>query len=228
MVVQSGAAVSETSAQRVRLLYEGDLGRRWQRIEDERPSSYFEQNIVVGRRELRERLTELLPETAGRRILDAGCGLGSVASRLAESGAQVTAVDLVPAFIEAARDRSPRPGPTFMVGDFVDFLGVDGAEVPFDVVVLTEVLEDYETTERYELLRRIAASGVPWFYLAFRTVGDEGGIFWERLSGSDTSGIREIDLLRWIHLGTPFRQTRQVKVHVRNYRLHVSEFKRDG
>ena len=78
------------------------------------------------------------------------------------------------------------------------------------------------------LLRRIAASTVPWFYLAFRTVGDEGGIFWERLSDSDTPGIREIDLLRWIHLGTPFRQTRQVKVHVRNYRVHVSEFKRDG
>jgi SAM-dependent methyltransferase len=220
--------VNETPVQRVRLLYEGDLGRRWRRIEDERPASYFEQNIVVGRRKLRDRLMELMPEAAGRRILDAGCGLGKVASRLAEAGAQVTAVDLVPGFIEAARDRSPRTGPTFVVGDFADYLGDQGKDAPFDTLVLTEVLEDYEPTERYELLRRIAASTVPWFYLAFRTVGDEGGIFWERLSDSDTPGIREIDLLRWIHLGTPFRQTRQVKVHVRNYRVHVSEFKRDG
>lgn len=221
-------AVSETPSKRVRLLYEGDLGRRWRRIEDKRPATYFEQNIVIGRSELCDRLLELLPEAEGCRILDAGCGLGSVASRFAEAGAQVTAVDLVPEFIEAARSRSPRPGPSFVAGDFVDSLGNQGEEVPFDVLLLTEVLEDYETAERYQLLRRIAASGVPWFYLAFRTVGDEGSMLWERLSGSDTGGIREIDLLRWIHLGTPFRQTRQVKVHVRNYRVHVSEFKRDG
>ncbi len=58
-------------------------------------------------------------------------------------------------------------------------------------------------------------------------MGDEGGGLWQRLTGTEARGIGEIELLRWIHLATPYRQTRQAKVRVRNYRAHLSELQRE-
>jgi magnesium protoporphyrin O-methyltransferase len=212
---------------RVRLLYEGDAGRRWQRIEEERPETYFEQNIVIGRRRLHEQLLEWIAEAAHQRILDAGCGLGSLAAKMAEAGAVVTGADLVPAFVEAARQRTGPDGPTFAAGDFVQQFDGNTETGPFDAVVVTEVLEDYDTSERHELLKAIAASGVPRLYLAFRSTGLGPGSLWKHLGGDDDRELSEIELLRGIHLATPFRQKRQAKITVRNYRVHLSDLRRE-
>jgi ubiquinone biosynthesis O-methyltransferase len=53
---------------------------------------------------------ELLGDEKGRRILDIGCGDGSLAIELARSGAEVTGVDASAAMIEAARRRSREHG----------------------------------------------------------------------------------------------------------------------
>jgi SAM-dependent methyltransferase len=45
---------------------------------------------------------------AGARVLDAGCGTGRVAIRLAELGYDVTGVDLDESMLEVARERAPR------------------------------------------------------------------------------------------------------------------------
>jgi len=51
-------------------------------------------------------ITALLPPVAGLRILDAGCGSGWYSQRFLDAGAaQVTAIDVTPAFIDIARKR---------------------------------------------------------------------------------------------------------------------------
>jgi SAM-dependent methyltransferase len=69
----------------------------------------------------------------GARVLDAPCGYGRIARRLAAAGLEVTGVDLSEPFI--ARARADRPGPAgsveYHVGD-VRHLPVAG---PFDAVV---------------------------------------------------------------------------------------------
>ena len=52
----------------------------------------------------------LLDLPQGSRILDAPCGHGRIARRLAAAGMQVTGVDLTPAYIEQARS-DPQPPP---------------------------------------------------------------------------------------------------------------------
>jgi SAM-dependent methyltransferase len=47
----------------------------------------------------------LLPEVAGKQVLDAGCGPGVYSELLAEQGASVVAVDVSPAMVEQAKRR---------------------------------------------------------------------------------------------------------------------------
>jgi len=75
-------------------------------------------------------LLELPP---GSRILDAPCGHGRIARRLAEAGMRVTGIDLTPAYVEQARSDPPPAHGTvdYLVGDLRS-LPVEG---PYDAVV---------------------------------------------------------------------------------------------
>jgi SAM-dependent methyltransferase len=75
----------------------------------------------------------LLDLPPGSRILDAPCGHGRIARRLAEAGMRVTGIDLTPAYVERARsDPLPAHGIVdYMVGDLRS-LPVEG---PYDAVV---------------------------------------------------------------------------------------------
>lgn len=89
-------------------------------------------------------LIEFVEEHAGSRVLDLGCGLGGYSKVLSERGFEVTALDVVPEYVERARE-----------------LGVaaeryDGGTLPLDddsvdTVFLFEVIEHLE--EPAELLR---------------------------------------------------------------------------
>jgi SAM-dependent methyltransferase len=50
-------------------------------------------------------VSALLPPLAGLRVLDAGCGSGWYSERFLNAGAQVTACDVTPAFVEMAGTR---------------------------------------------------------------------------------------------------------------------------
>lgn len=52
----------------------------------------------------------LIGDVTGRSVLDVGCGDGKLAVELARRGAHVTAVDVSPAMIEAARTRAAAAG----------------------------------------------------------------------------------------------------------------------
>jgi SAM-dependent methyltransferase len=94
----------------------------------------------------------------GRRVLDAGCGMGYGSAILAEAGAtRVTGVDISAPAIEAAR--ATARGAEFEVGDIASLpLGDDSV----DLVVCLETIEHVEEPERAldELARVLAPDGL--------------------------------------------------------------------
>jgi SAM-dependent methyltransferase len=96
---------------------------------------------------------------SGRRVLDAGCGIGYGSNMLAEAGAaEVHGVDIAEPVIEAA-GQAAAPGVAFSAGDVaaLDF----GADL-FDLVVCFEVIEHLEDTDAVldELARVLAPGGL--------------------------------------------------------------------
>ena len=90
-------------------------------------------------------IDDMLPDVAGRRVLDVGCGAGVFAATLAERGAEVVGVDVSEAMVAEARERVPRG--TFRQADLGDGLP-QVADGSVDVVVCLHVLShlpDLET-----------------------------------------------------------------------------------
>ncbi len=67
------------------------------------------------------------------RVLDAGCGTGRVAIRLAAGGVNVVGVDTDPSMLQVARDLAPDLD--WRLADLSDFASLPG-ELPYDVVLL--------------------------------------------------------------------------------------------
>jgi 2-polyprenyl-3-methyl-5-hydroxy-6-metoxy-1,4-benzoquinol methylase len=90
-------------------------------------------------------LPRLIDFTAyrGKRVLDVGCGAGSLARRLAATVPQVDGVDSSPEMIAEARRLSP-PNCSFDVGDV---LALDVAPGSYDAVVSSAVLHHLPLAE---------------------------------------------------------------------------------
>jgi 2-polyprenyl-3-methyl-5-hydroxy-6-metoxy-1,4-benzoquinol methylase len=86
-----------------------------------------------------------------RRVLDAGCGNGSLAAMLAAKGYAVTGVDADAGGIELARSRGSAA--TFATADFARSPADQGllADGPYDAVISTEVVEHLYSP--HELIR---------------------------------------------------------------------------
>ena len=85
------------------------------------------------------RLLERFGVAPGARVLDAPCGVGRHATRLAAMGFRVVGVDLSPAFIERAKDLA-RPlasgdRATYLVGDLRNLSHEVASLAPFDVAL---------------------------------------------------------------------------------------------
>jgi trans-aconitate methyltransferase len=87
-------------------------------------------------------LLRQVPDGA-QRVLDVGCGAGTLARRLAESVPHVDGVDRSAAMIEAARRDAP-PNMTFSVGDALTFDPPPGS---YDAVVSSAVLHHLPLAE---------------------------------------------------------------------------------
>jgi SAM-dependent methyltransferase len=95
----------------------------------------------------------------GRRVLDAGCGVGYGTRLLAEGGAvEAIGVDVAAAVVEAA-GAAARPGVGFRCADVRDLPFADGE---FGLVVCFEVIEHIEHRDRAlrEMVRVLAHDGV--------------------------------------------------------------------
>lgn len=217
----------DDAARRVAGLYREGPGRDfWDRIEDERPRSYPEENVALGRRKEAALLLAWLEDRpeglTGQRILDAGCGRGRLSLTLASRGARVCGVDLVPRFTPDVRAAVRRGEVALVVGDFRDLL--TGPEI--DALLLREVIQDYRKEEWRALLRSLADGGAERVLLTLRL--DSA---WSRLVGGMwPEGLgRTVDpvaVLRAIHLATPYRLTRQREVKRRNFRAWAGELTR--
>ena len=104
---------------------------------------------------------EFLGDLRGQRVLEYGCGLGSLTLLLARSGAVVTALDISAASIEVARGRVHDAG----MDDRVSFVVAGGEDLPFeddsfDAAVGKAVLHHLEpTTGALELARVLRPGG---------------------------------------------------------------------
>ncbi|MDH3207750.1 MAG: methyltransferase domain-containing protein [Gemmatimonadota bacterium] len=202
-------------------LYTGEVGETWTRIEREAPTTYWEENAILGRRDTYAALLDRLQPIRERRILDAGCGRGLLARRLAAEGALVTGVDLVSHRVLEARGARGGGAPTFAVADFRDLLSVAEA---FDDVVIQEVLEDYSAEERKDTIFGLASARVPRIHLIFRQQGRWGGLINPMLPAALTSTLDPVPLLRSIHLHTRYRLAHQESIRRRSYSVRMVQF----
>ena len=215
--------VREDAASRMRALYSGEVEAVWARIERETPATYWEENAVLGRRDAYRALLERLQPIAGRRILDAGCGRGLLARRLAREGARVTGVDVLIDHVSEARERvgeRKTSSPLWAVGDFADLLVARGA---FDDLVLQEVIEDYAEEERVELVRRLSKADVPRVHVIFRRTGSWGGLIAPLLPSALATALDPVAVLRTFHRHTPYRISHQESVRRRSYHVQIVE-----
>jgi SAM-dependent methyltransferase len=213
--------MSQDLALRLRDVYSGEAGETWSRIERESPSTYWEENAILGRRDTYEVLLQQLQPIQGRRVLDAGCGRGLLARRLAGAGALVTGVDLVSHRVLKARGAQGGGSPAFAVADFRDLLSVADA---FDDVVIQEVLEDYTPDERRDTIFGLAESRVPRIHLIFRQPGRWGGLIGPMMPEALVPTLDSVPLLRSIHLHTPYRLTYQESIRRRSYSVRMVQF----
>ena len=129
----------------------------WKKLTSDAPVSGIRATVRAGRDRMRARLSSWLPEDlSGRRVLDAGCGTGALATELAARGAEVLAVDLSPSLVEIAAERAEHLALTgsihFTSGDMLD-----PAHGDFDHVVAMDTLIHYTLDDVAGVLDGIAA-----------------------------------------------------------------------
>jgi SAM-dependent methyltransferase len=133
-----------------------EIADRYAAEVDTRPvNAFYERPAVLS----------LLPPLAGTRVLDAGCGPGWYAEQLAARGADVTAFDAAPRFVELTRAR---------VGGRARVLQADlarpldfAADAAFDLVLSTLALHYVEDWDA--MLRELARVLRPGGHLVFST-----------------------------------------------------------
>jgi SAM-dependent methyltransferase len=198
-------------------LYSGEPGRVWDRIERERPATYWEENAIGGRRLARRTIVHWLEPLTRHTVLDAGCGAGALGVHLAGLGAKVVGIDLLPRFRPVPRVAGLR----FAVGDLRQRGSAPGA---FTAAILQEVLEDYPPEDRVEVVRSLAEWGARSLILVAR-IQSSWGEWADRLSSRDRQPpVDLVALFRGIHLETPYFLTRRETLRRRNHAAEIAEF----
>jgi 2-polyprenyl-3-methyl-5-hydroxy-6-metoxy-1,4-benzoquinol methylase len=105
-------------------------------------------------------MSEFVGDLRGREVLEYGCGLGTLSTLLALSGARVSAFDLSPASLEVARRRAELHG----VEDAIEFKVAPGEDLPyadesFDVVVGKAILHHLDVELGGPELHRVLRPG---------------------------------------------------------------------
>jgi ubiquinone/menaquinone biosynthesis C-methylase UbiE len=120
-------------------------------------------------------ILSLLELPPGSRILDAPCGHGRIARRLAAAGMEVTGVDLNPAYLDQARadPLMPPDAVNYVEGD-VRALPLDG---PFDAVVCwLNSFGYYDDADCHRVLREFHRVLRPGGKVTIDTMHHDGGV----------------------------------------------------
>lgn len=123
----------------------------WARLTSEAPLNRIRATVRRGREEMQSTLLGMLPsDLSGRRVLDAGCGTGTLSVELARRGADVVGIDLSPNLINLARKRAENVEEgsiELLVGDMLSLdLGT------FDHVVAMDSLIHYRESDMVEMV----------------------------------------------------------------------------
>lgn len=128
----------------------------WARLTSDKPLGRIRATVRAGRDSMRATLLDWLPaDLRGKRVLDAGCGTGSLAVEAARRGAHVVGVDLSPTLLDLARSRLPAGlagSVQFHAGDMLD-----AAYGQFDHVVAMDSLIHYPAREMAEAVAALAS-----------------------------------------------------------------------
>ncbi len=140
--------------QRVERYFDHSATSVWDRLTSDAPVSRIRQTVREGRDLMRATMLSRLPaDLRGCRVLDAGCGTGSMTEELARRGADVLAVDISPQLIGIAKARLPEalaPRVTFAAGDMTD-----AAHGRFDFVLAMDSLIYYAAPDIGGILNRL-------------------------------------------------------------------------
>ncbi len=201
------------------------------RLERGTPQGYWEENLADGRRAAVRQLLRWMDPLAGRRVLDAACGLGAIARTIASRGATVTGCGLEgPAAHDEGEPQASaidlRPEPATMVlsepvlGEPV--LGEPGPR--WDDVVLWEVFEDLALRERLALLSALESHAASRLFVAVRL--ESSWNRWLNIPGHLLPAGDPVLISRSLHLETHYRLKRQETVTRRNSAIRLLEFGR--
>jgi magnesium-protoporphyrin O-methyltransferase len=153
--------------------YFDERAHRWDRLTSERPVGRIRATVREGRRRMHDTVRSWLPEDIkGARILDAGCGTGSLAIALAEEGADVTAMDVSEAVLDVARERI---APLRLSGSVAFLHGdlVRPSEAVYDYVVAVDSFIHYPERQlgtMVEAQTRCAKHGVLFTFAPWTTL----------------------------------------------------------
>jgi magnesium-protoporphyrin O-methyltransferase len=128
----------------------------WAALTSDAPTSFVRRAVRAGRDEMRHRLLSWLPvRMNGLRVLDAGCGTGSLAIEAARRGATVVGIDVADAMIENARERTPAAVAHRVELASGDMLDASWGE--FDHIVAMDSLIHYDADDMLAAVATLAA-----------------------------------------------------------------------
>ena len=135
------SATYQTRRAELETYFDRTAADAWAKLTSDAPVSGIRATVRAGRDAIRATLLSWLPDDlTGRRLLDAGCGTGTLAVEAARRGAEVVAIDLAGSLVDLARDRHAatqmRGHIDFRVGDMTDAsLGTFDHVVAMDSVI---------------------------------------------------------------------------------------------
>ncbi|MES2904859.1 MAG: magnesium protoporphyrin IX methyltransferase [Pseudomonadota bacterium] len=140
--------------QRLETYFDRTASKTWERLTSDAPVSGIRATVRAGRDRMRSMLLSWLPaDMNGLRLLDAGCGTGSLSVEAARRGAKVVAIDVAGSLVNVARDRSPEGlNIDWRVGDMLD-----PALGRFDHVVAMDSLIHYRAMDIADAVTRLAS-----------------------------------------------------------------------
>ena len=126
----------------------------WERLTSDAQVSGIRATVRAGRDKMRASILDMLPaDMTGLRLLDAGCGTGSLAVEAAMRGASVVAIDVAAGLVDIARKRAP-------VGLKIDWRSGDMLSPDlgtFDHVVAMDSLIHYRAFDIVDVVTELAA-----------------------------------------------------------------------
>lgn len=143
--------------------FDRTAAQAWARLTSDAPVSRVRATVRAGRDRMRSMLLSWLPQDLGGcRVLDAGCGTGTLAMDLARRGAQVVAIDLSPNLVELARERTRQELEHLQSrhGGRIDFHAgdmLDPAHGEFDHVVCMDSIIHYGHSDMQRVLASLVA-----------------------------------------------------------------------